>query len=87
MVSSFANFLEEKKIFYIRKEFNLLTILFPYTNVAAVSLFRASIWTPLRHVKTLGSLYVSGKLPTYSSPNTTLTLTSHLGQNVGLREE
>ena len=33
-----------------------------------------------------GSLYVSGKLPTYPSPNPTLTLTSHLGQNVGLGE-
>ena len=28
--------------------------------------------------------YVSGKLPTYLSPKPTLTLTSHLGQNVGL---
>ena len=33
-----------------------------------------------------GSSYVSGKLPTYPSPNPTLTLTSHLGQNVGLGE-
>ena len=30
------------------------------------------------------SIYVSGKLPTYPSPKSTLTLTSHLGQNVGL---
>ena len=30
-----------------------------------------------------GSLYVSGKLPTYPSPNPTLTL-AYLGQNVGL---
>ena len=34
----------------------------------------------------LGSLYVSGKLPTYPSPKPTLTLTSHFGQNVGLGE-
>ena len=27
--------------------------------------------------------YLSGKLPTYPSPKPTLTLTSHLGQNVG----
>ena len=27
-----------------------------------------------------------GKLPTYLSPKPTLKLTSHLGQNVGLRE-
>ena len=33
-----------------------------------------------------GSLYVSGKLPTYPSPNPTLRLSSHLGQNVGLGE-
>ena len=33
-----------------------------------------------------GSMYVSGKLTTYLSPNLTLTLTSHFGQNVGLGE-
>ena len=33
-----------------------------------------------------GSLYVSGKLPTYPSLKPTSTLTSHLGQNVGLGE-
>ena len=32
-------------------------------------------------------VYVSGKLPTYPSPKPTLTLTSHLGQNIGLGEE
>ena len=30
--------------------------------------------------------YASGKLPTYPSPTPTLTLTCHLGQNVGLGE-
>ena len=40
------------------------------------------IYTPRNE----GSLYVSGKLPTYPSPKPTLTLTSHLGQNVGLGE-
>ena len=30
------------------------------------------------------AVYVSGKLPTYPSPKPTLTLTSLLGQNVGL---
>ena len=32
------------------------------------------------------SIKVSGKLPTYPSPKSTLTLTSHLGQNVELGE-
>ena len=32
------------------------------------------------------SLYVSGKVPTYPSPKPTLTLSSHLWQNVGLGE-
>ena len=32
------------------------------------------------------SFHVSGKLPTYLSSKPTLTLTSHLGQNFGLRE-
>ena len=31
-----------------------------------------------------GSLHVSGKLPTCPSPKPTLTLSSHLGQDVGL---
>ena len=33
-----------------------------------------------------GSFYLSGKLPTYPSPKTTLILTSHLMQNFGLGE-
>ena len=33
-----------------------------------------------------GSFYVSMKLPTYPSPKPTLTLSSYLGQNVGLGE-
>ena len=33
-----------------------------------------------------GSLYVAGKLPPDPSPKPTITLTSHLGQNVGLGE-
>ena len=39
-----------------------------------------------RHDTNLGSLYVSGKLPTYPSPKPTLPLTCHLGKNVGSRE-
>ena len=37
-------------------------------------------------VRNLGTLYVSGKLPTYPSLKPTLTLAFHLGQNVGLGE-
>ena len=37
-----------------------------------------------RFARDTGSLYVSGKLSTYPSPKPTLTLCSHLGQNVGL---
>ena len=33
------------------------------------------------------ALKVSGKLPTYPFPKLTFTLTSHLGQNVGLGKE
>ena len=33
-----------------------------------------------------GSISVSGKLSTYPSPKSTLTLTSHSGQNVALGE-
>ena len=36
--------------------------------------------------KDLDHYYVTGKLPTYPSPKPTLTLISHLGQNVGLKE-
>ena len=47
---------------------------------------RCSVWT--KHIKhtNFGSLIVSGKPLTYPSPKPTLTLTSHLGQNVGLGE-
>ena len=41
---------------------------------------------PRLYGEKLGSLYISGKLPTCPSPKPTLTLTSHLGQNVGLGE-
>ena len=34
----------------------------------------------------MGSFYVSGKLPTFSSTKPTSTLSSYLGQNVGLGE-
>ena len=36
--------------------------------------------------KKFESLYIVEKLPTYPSPKPTLTLTSQLGQNVGLGE-
>ena len=41
---------------------------------------------PQKSTKKLGSIKVSGKLPTYPSPKLTLTLTSHLGENLGLGE-
>ena len=37
-------------------------------------------------VRIIGSLSLSGKLPTYPSPKPPLTLFSDLGQNVGLGE-
>ena len=40
----------------------------------------------LKKKERLVLLYVSAKLPTYLSPKPTLTLSSHLGQNVGLGE-
>ena len=47
---------------------------------------RASLWKKeLMQVPVVclpGSIFVSGKLPTYPSPNLTLPLTSHFGQNV-----
>ena len=36
--------------------------------------------------KILDQVRPSGKLPTYAYPNSTLTLTSHLGQNIRVRE-
>ena len=49
---------------------------------------RCHVNTPLDQfcaytVSHYGSLYVSGKLPTYPSPKPAETLISHLGQNVG----
>ena len=37
-------------------------------------------------VKTSDQFRFPGKLPTYPSPKPTLSLTSHLGKNVGLGE-
>ena len=51
-----------------------VTLMFHLSLVAA-----PTVWI-------LESLYVSGKLPTYPSPKLTLSLTSHLVQNVGLRD-
>ena len=52
------------------------------------SLFRALAVAeqqrPRQTQSIVGSLHVSGKLPTYPSPRSTLTLTSHLGHNVAL---
>ena len=53
--------------------------LFVYVN-------RSPIWYGFGAGANFGSLYVSGKLPTYPSPKPTLTLSSYLGQNVGLAE-
>ena len=38
------------------------------------------------HNPALGILDLFGKLPTYLSPNSTLSFVCHLGQNVGLGE-
>ena len=58
-----------------------------------VLLFVKKEWNNMKHDfglglygEKLGSFCVSGKLLTYPSPKPTLTLTSHLVQNVGLGE-
>ena len=48
--------------------------------------FRGNQKLQVPYVKKNGSLYVSGKLPTYPSSKPTLTRTSHLGQNVSIGE-
>ena len=52
--------------------------------------FYCPMWLFLGHVGACrnlpGSIKVSRKLPTYPSPKSTLTLASHLGQDVGLGE-
>ena len=45
----------------------------------------SKLWCKVNPSK-VGSLYISGKLPTYPSPYLTLILTSHLGQNDDLGE-
>ena len=54
----------------------------PYTHERKQ--FGQKIWD--FQVRIQGTLYFSGKLLTYPSPKPTSTLTSHLGQNVGLDE-
>ena len=62
---------------------NILTLSCCFTNIRKVKcqiIMMPPVWPEV------WSLYLSGQLPTYPSPKPTLTLTSHLGQNVGLGE-
>ena len=59
-------------------EFRQPIILIPAKKLAPTKLFVIKSF--------FGPIQVSGKLSTYPSPKLTLTLTSHLGQNVGLVE-
>ena len=83
--SSYENLMEQKKVFTKQKG-STATGLFGTPTWPPFYCFRTQIWRTWCHVKTFGSLYVSGKLPTYPSPKPTLTLTFHLGENVGLGE-
>ena len=75
---------------------SMLTLYECVINVCIQPKFPIQNWTVIKQwhfliiedffVKKTGSLEVSGKLPTYPSLKSTLTLTSHLGQNVGLGE-
>ena len=51
-----------------------------------VSYNLGSSWVNSLKCEISGTIYVSGKLPTYPSLKPTLILTAHLGQNVGLGE-
>ena len=51
VVSSYANFLEQKKLFYKRKDFNSTGRLF--------NLFCSPMWPPRRHMKTLYGLNIA----------------------------
>ena len=61
-------------------------VLFSLRNCQAVLVNWAWIQVACESVHPFGSLYVSGKLPTYPSPKPTLTLISQLRQNIGLGE-
>ena len=56
------------------------------TNAFCVKYKRHAKRVPALLTKEKGSIKVNWKLPTYPSPESTLTLTSHLRQNVGLGE-
>ena len=53
-------------------------------NLVPRALFRG--FPPKPGKSALGTRLVSVKLPIYSSPKPALSLTSHIGQNVGLGE-
>ena len=59
-------------------EFRQPIILIPAKKLSPTKLFVIESF--------FGPIQVSGRLSTYPSPKLTLTLTSHLGQNVGLVE-
>ena len=58
----------------------------PVLTTTTTTFFIYCMYNTEIHGKKTGSIKVSGKLPTYPSPKPTLSLTSHLGQNVGLGE-
>ena len=63
----------------------VLTLLYnDYYGYSWISKIQTVLYS--MRVTLLGSLYFSRKVPTYPSLKLTLTLTSHLGQNVGLGE-
>ena len=54
----------------------------PVLTTTTTTLFIYCMYNTEIQGKKTGSIKVSGKLPTYPSPKPTLSLTSHLGQNV-----
>ena len=77
----------KRSLFVASHEVNLYLfpiIVFLFSFCLFVCLFVIFIFNS--HSTTVKLLYVSGNLHNYPSPKPTLTLTSHLGQNVGLGE-
>ena len=64
----------------------LLHVFLPISSLDSISATPGTSCNTILHTQPnyWAIIQVSGKLSTYPSPNSTLTLTYHLGQNVGL---
>ena len=84
-VTLFMSVFNVYKNIYCRIGFNLSPPLGQFIGVVTTNVKVIKTQSEPNPGSFVGSLYISGKLPTYPPPKSTL-ISSHLGPNVGLGE-